>query len=135
MLASPLAMATVAASVAAGRAVLPVLLPERPVEQQQPAEPLTAVEAGQLRALMRAVVTQGSGPFLSGLPGEVGAKTGTAEYGQPTADGSLATHTWMIATQGDLAVAVFVETGQSGPTPPDRSSRTSSREYEPGRRG
>lgn len=114
VLASPLAMATVAASVVAGRAVVPVLLPQHHVEQQQPTEPLTAGEAGQLRALMRAVVTQGSATFLGGLPGEVGAKTGTAEYGQPTADGSLATHTWMIATQGDLAVAVFVETGESG---------------------
>ena len=114
VLASPLAMATVAASVAAGKAVLPVLLPQHHVDQQPPAEPLTAVEAGQLRALMRAVVTQGSATFLDGLNGEVGAKTGTAEYGQPGADGSLATHTWMIATQGDLAVAVFVETGESG---------------------
>ena len=26
----------------------------------------------------------------------------------------LPTHTWMIATQGDLAVAVFVEVGESG---------------------
>ena len=65
---------------------------------------------------MRAVVTEGSGSFLADLPGEVGAKTGTAEYGSPDASGSLPTHTWMIATQGDLAVAVFVETGQSGST-------------------
>ena len=28
--------------------------------------------------------------------------------------GALPTHAWMIATQGDLAVAVFVETGESG---------------------
>ena len=28
--------------------------------------------------------------------------------------GSLPTHAWMIATRGDLAVAVFVETGESG---------------------
>ena len=65
-------------------------------------------------ALMRAVVTEGPGSFLADLPGEVGAKTGTAEYGAPDASGSLPTHTWMIATQGDLAVAVFVETGESG---------------------
>jgi cell division protein FtsI/penicillin-binding protein 2 len=114
ILASPLTMATVAASVASGKAVLPMLLTEHKVDQEQPAAPLTTDEAEQLRAMMRAVVTQGSATFLSGLPGEVGAKTGTAEYGEPTADGSLATHTWMIATQGDLAVAVFVETGESG---------------------
>ncbi len=114
ILASPMAMATVAASVAAGRAVLPVLLPDHDVTQTPPASPLTASEAGSLRALMRAVVTEGSGSFLGGLPGDVGAKTGTAEYGRPDSSGSLATHTWMIATQGDLAVAVFVETGESG---------------------
>lgn len=114
VLASPMAMATVAASVAAGRAVLPVLLPDLGTAQKEPATPLSAAEATSLRALMRAVVTDGSGSFLLDLPGEVGAKTGTAEYGTPDAAGSLPTHTWMIATQGDLAVAVFVETGESG---------------------
>ena len=57
-----------------------------------------------------AVVEEGSGTFLKSLgkPGVL-AKTGTAEYGDATK-----THTWMIGAQGDLAVAVFVETGQSG---------------------
>ncbi|HXH79932.1 penicillin-binding transpeptidase domain-containing protein [Nocardioides sp.] len=114
VLASPMTMATVAASVAAGRAVLPVLLPDHEVTQTAPASLLTPAEAADLRALMRAVVTEGSGSFLADLPGEVGAKTGTAEYGSPDGSGSLPTHTWMIATQGDLAVAVFVETGESG---------------------
>jgi len=114
VLASPMTMAVVAASVAAGHAVLPQLVPSATAAQKPPAKPLTAAEAGQLRALMRAVVTDGSGHLLAGLPGQVGAKTGTAEYGEPGPDGSLPTHTWMIATQGDLAVAVFVETGESG---------------------
>lgn len=114
VLASPLAMATVAASVSAGRAVLPVLLPAHEVTQVPPERPLTAGEADQLRGLMRAVVTEGSGRFLLDVPGAVGAKTGTAEYGEPDASGSLPTHTWMIATRDDLAVAVFVETGESG---------------------
>ena len=114
VLASPLAMATVAASVTAGRAVLPVLLPGHEVQQVAPEVPLTPQEAGTLRGLMRAVVTTGSGRFLLDVPGEVGAKTGTAEYGEPDASGALPTHAWMIATRGDLAVAVFVETGVSG---------------------
>jgi cell division protein FtsI/penicillin-binding protein 2 len=114
VLASPLAMATVAASVVAGHRVIPTLLSTRRPNAAPPAHPLTNVEARQLRSLMRAVVTQGSARFLLDLPGQVGAKTGTAEYGQPTADGTLKTHTWMIATQGDLAVAVYVETGESG---------------------
>jgi len=41
------------------------------------------------------------------------AKTGTAQYGSA---GNLQNHTWMIAIQGDLAVAVFVETGELGST-------------------
>ncbi|MBC2932891.1 penicillin-binding transpeptidase domain-containing protein [Nocardioides sp. zg-1228] len=114
VLASPFAMATVAASVQAGRAVLPVLLPDHEVDQVAPERPLTGGEAGALRGLMRSVVTAGSGRFLQDVPGRVGAKTGTAEHGEPDASGELPTHAWMIATRGDLAVAVFVETGVSG---------------------
>lgn len=113
VLASPMAMATVAASVAAGHVVVPHLLAE-PGPMATPKKPLTDDEADQLRALMRAVVTAGSAGFLGDLPGAVGAKTGTAEYGKPDSHGALPTHAWMIATQGDLAVAVFVETGASG---------------------
>ncbi len=116
VLASPMSMAAVAASVAAGTTVLPQLIPAVDAQQTQPKVPLTPEEARQLRSLMRAVVTEGSAGFLADLPGDVGAKTGTAEYGAPADDGSLPTHTWMIATQGDLAVSVFVETGESGST-------------------
>ncbi|PVG84276.1 penicillin-binding protein [Nocardioides gansuensis] len=117
VLASPMAMAAVAASVSAGRAVLPVLLPDHTAEQQPPAKPLTEGEAVALRSLLRAVVTEGSGVGLADL-GEVIAKTGTAEYGEAPSgqagDGELPTHAWMIAARGDLAVSVFVETGESG---------------------
>lgn len=114
VLASPMAMAAVAASVRAGTTVTPRLVLDHEVPPAAEPTPLSPQEAEQLRALMRAVVTDGSGRFLAALPGEVGAKTGTAEYGTPDASGALPTHTWMIATQGDLAVAVFVETGVSG---------------------
>ncbi len=115
ILASPLAMATVAASIRAGHVVVPHLLAEF-TPTADPAAPLTAQEASQLQALMHAVVTDGSGRLLAGLPGggTLGAKTGTAEYGEPGPGGKLPTHAWMVATQGDLAVAVFVETGASG---------------------
>ena len=113
ILASPMAMATVAASVQSGRTVVPYLLEDdRP--EGSPEEPLRPDEADTLAELMRGVVSEGSGSVLAGLPGDVGAKTGTAEYGEPGPDGSLATHAWMIAFQDDLAVAVFVETGESG---------------------
>jgi len=115
--ASPLAMAAVAASVGAGATVRPTFLAqeaEPTVESDlptEPAVPLTADEAAQLRDMMRAVVTEGGATFLQDVPGEVAAKTGTAQYG----DGST-NHVWMIALRGDLAVAVFVETGEYGST-------------------
>ena len=69
-------------------------------------------EAKQLRSMMRGVVSEGSGRVLGSLSGPpVLAKTGTAEYGSTK---PLKTHAWMIAAQGDLAVAVFVNDGKSG---------------------
>ena len=108
--ASPMAMASVVASVSAGQTVLPHL-----VSDQKPtskAEKLTADEADQLRSMMRSVVTEGSGRFLLDQDGPpLIAKTGTAEYGSAK---PLKTHAWMIAAQDDLAVAVFVHDGKSG---------------------
>ena len=110
--ASPLAMAAVAASVAKGSVVVPRLLPDAATDDVSPEKPLTPSEAQQLRDLMRGVVTQGSGRFLASVPGApVLAKTGTAEFGSTA---PLQTHAWMIAVHGDLAVAVFVDQGDSG---------------------
>jgi cell division protein FtsI/penicillin-binding protein 2 len=112
ILASPMAMATVVASVVKGSTVVPWLLDgaERPTAD--PRVPLTAGEASFLRALMHAVVTDGSGSFLRAVqPPEVIAKTGTAEFGDKL---PLPTHAWMVGGQGDLAVAVFVDRGSSG---------------------
>ena len=111
ILASPMTMATVMASIQSGDLVIPSLVPA--IEVTPPdVEPVTTAQAGQLRSMMRSVVTSGSGALLLGLPGpEVIAKTGTAEFER---DGRIETHAWMIAAQGDLAVAVFVEEGASG---------------------
>jgi hypothetical protein len=112
VLASPMAMAAVVASVVKGSAVLPRLFPDVKVEQEAPGKPLTAGEARQLRTMMRGVVERGSGRVLGDLPGgPVIAKTGTAEFGDKP---PLPTHAWMVAARGDLAVAVFVERGDSG---------------------
>ncbi len=112
VLASPMAMATVVASVVKGSAVLPQLLPDHEVDRKAPPEPLTEQEAKQLRTMMRAVVQRGSGRILGDLPGgPVIAKTGTAEFGSVP---PLPTHAWMVAGHDDLAVAVFVERGDSG---------------------
>jgi hypothetical protein len=110
--ASPVAMAAVAASVAKGATVTPQLLQTPPESPGQPTGAVTKQEADAVRSLMRAVVTEGSGRFLATLPGPpVAAKTGTAEFGT---DSPPRTHAWMIAVQGDLAVAVFVDLGTSG---------------------
>ena len=109
-LASPLAMATVAASVQAGETVIPTLI-DGLSPSTEPPTPLTETEAQTLRDLMGAVVSEGTGRLLADLPGEeVLAKTGTAEHG----DAELPPHTWMVGIQGDLAVGVFVEHGIGG---------------------
>jgi cell division protein FtsI/penicillin-binding protein 2 len=110
--ASPLAMAAVAASVAEGELVVPRFLTDQQADDTTAEQPLTAREGATLRQLMRGVVTRGSGAFLADVPGApVLAKTGTAEFGTRE---PLQTHAWMIAARGDLAVAVFVEVGESG---------------------
>ena len=112
ILASPMTMATVIASVQSGTTVLPSLVKGYDVEQADvPA--LESAEATTLRGLLRGVVTSGSGSILADIPGPpVIAKTGTAEY--VAGNGDLRLHAWMIAARGDLAVAVFVQDGQSG---------------------
>ncbi len=62
--------------------------------------------------MLRRVVTRGTAGLLADVPGPpVLAKTGTAEF---DLDGERLTHAWMVAAQGDLAVAVYVDIGTSG---------------------
>lgn len=111
ILASPMVMATVIGSIQSGTTVLPRLVKDFEVEQADVPK-LTGTEAGQLRSMLRGVVTSGSGNLLADVPGPpVIAKTGTAEFER---NGRLRTHAWMIAAQDDLAVAVFVDEGSSG---------------------
>src|SRR6478609_7260449 len=94
---------------ASGDATPPAPAPATAVEK-----PVTAAEAAALADMMRAVVTSGHAGFLASVPGEpVGAKTGTAEFGNDTPP---KTHAWIVAVHGDLAVAVFVEDGGLGAT-------------------
>lgn len=112
VLASPMVMATVMASVQQGATVVPRLLEQVEVSVPEGVAPLQATEADALRSLLRSVVTDGSGAQLADVPGPpVLAKTGTAEFED---GGRIATHAWMVAAQGDLAVAVLVERGASG---------------------
>ncbi len=88
--------------------------PEAPAPAAAAGTPVTAAEAAALSDMMRAVVTSGHAGFLASVPGApVGAKTGTAEFGNDTPP---KTHAWIVAVHGDLAVAVFVEDGGLGAT-------------------
>lgn len=112
VLASPMVMANVIASVQQGALVVPRLVEGVTDPAPEGAAPLTETEAAALRDMLRAVVTDGSGRGLADVPGPpVIAKTGTAEFGTGA---DLQTHAWMVAAQGDLAVCVYVDVGASG---------------------
>ena len=107
ILASPLAVAGLGASIASGKTVVPWL-----VKGKQPtptAEQLSANETAQMQAMMRATVNGGAASSLAGVV--TGAKTGTAEYGNANPP---RTHAWMVVYQGDMAIAVLVADGTSG---------------------
>jgi hypothetical protein len=111
ILASPMTMATVMASVVAGHTVVPQLITSVNPDTTSP-EPLTAAQDTALKAMLRGVVLRGTGVGLRDIPGPpVIAKTGTAEFDR---GGRRLTHAWMVAGYGDLAVCAFVDVGQTG---------------------
>ena len=103
VVASPLGMAVVAATVAHGAPVVPQVVTGRPTAVTAAATSPDPAALDQVRQMMRAVVTEGTATKLNGL-GEVYGKTGTAEF---TNDGSHA-HGWFVGYRGDLAWAVLV---------------------------
>ncbi|MEU0132916.1 penicillin-binding transpeptidase domain-containing protein [Streptomyces sp. NPDC006296] len=111
--ASPLVMASIAATVKEGTFKQPVLVPEAVKKKHEAAVPLDPAVTNDLRDMMRATVTYGAGSALTGIPGEPHAKTGTAEFGE---EKPPRTHAWMIGYQGgsDLAWCVMLEDGGSG---------------------
>ncbi|MFF0161854.1 penicillin-binding transpeptidase domain-containing protein [Streptomyces sp. NPDC005263] len=111
--ASPLVMASVAATAKAGVFRQPVLVPDAVKKKYEAPARLDTPVIDALRQMMRATVTDGAGWALKGIPGEPHAKTGTAEYGNETPP---RTHAWMIGYQGDrdLAWSVLLEDGGSG---------------------
>ena len=107
---SPLAMASVAATVDAGAYRPPRLVAGAP-DDTAPARALPAGVAGTLRSLMAGVVTGNGTAAGAGLPAGTAGKTGTAEFG---AGPHPPTHAWFIGFRGDLAFAVFVYGGGIG---------------------
>jgi cell division protein FtsI/penicillin-binding protein 2 len=104
---SPLNMASVAATVAAGQFHQPFLMPG--VDATATARPLPKTVAADLRSMMREAVTEGTAFSLKAVSPAVSAKTGTAQTGDGGGNDS-----WMIAFQGDIAVACLVEHGGHG---------------------
>jgi hypothetical protein len=102
LIASPLAMASVAATIDTGQFKQPVLT--LTAKQSVTAKPLPAQTDADLKQLMRAVVTQGTGAGL-GFGSTVYAKTGTADI-----QGQDQPNSWLIAfdPSKDIAVADLV---------------------------
>ncbi|WP_152347192.1 penicillin-binding transpeptidase domain-containing protein [Brevibacterium sp. CFH 10365] len=122
---SPLAVATMAASVEAGETISPQLILGDALEganaddanagddgATRDAAPLDPDAAKEIADMMRKAVTAGTATDLKDVPGDpVHGKTGTAEYGNDTPP---RTHSWFAGFQDDLAVAVLVEDGGFG---------------------
>ncbi|MGK3203050.1 penicillin-binding transpeptidase domain-containing protein [Amycolatopsis sp. MEPSY49] len=108
--ASCLGGALMAATVASGKAVTPRLWHDLETTVVKGYSPPPAAVLGQVRKMMRAVVTSGTGRG-AGVAGEVYGKTGTAQFG----DGSDATG-WFVGYRGNVAFAVLLEeSNDSGP--------------------
>ena len=113
--ASPLGMATVVASVVKGGPVTPrIVIPTNETGATTPSASATPPTAKLSTLGSDAHEPQALGAGLAALedlPGDVIAKTGTAEFGTTTPP---KLHAWMVAARGDLAVAVFVDEGEGG---------------------
>jgi cell division protein FtsI/penicillin-binding protein 2 len=99
--ASPIAMASVAATVDSGQFRQPILVPGT---TQATATPLSASTDDQLKQMMQAVVSSGTAAGL-GFGSDVYAKTGTADI-----QGQQQPNSWLIAFEPskDIAVACLV---------------------------
>jgi hypothetical protein len=107
VLATPLQMASVAATVASGvhRATT-----FRHLDVPPPGTALPPGVAPTLQALMRRVVSEGTAAGAH-LPSGTAGKTGTAEFGSGNPP---QTHAWFIGFRNDVAFAVIVEDGGFG---------------------
>lgn len=105
--ANPLIMASVTATATSGRFHQPRITGE--ARDTTTTRALPGRVSADLRTLMRATVTDGTARILADLPGEIGAKTGTAEVSEDAPNNG-----WLVARRGNVAVACVVEGGVTG---------------------
>jgi hypothetical protein len=104
IIANPLAMASVTATIAQGAFRQPILIPGLP--QTKAARQISPSTAAAVRMMMRDTARYGTAASrMSGIDG--GAKTGTAEVG-------ASTNGWFVAYDRHIAVAAVVQGGHSG---------------------
>ncbi|MFH9014897.1 penicillin-binding transpeptidase domain-containing protein [Streptomyces sp. NPDC017943] len=108
---SPLNMASVTATAITGAFRQPYLVPPGLDDRRLArAEGLRAGTAAQLKQMMRLTATQGTArEAMSGLGGDIGAKTGSAEV-----EGSARSNSWFTGFRGDVAAAAMTEQGGHG---------------------
>ncbi|RST13417.1 penicillin-binding protein [Streptomyces sp. WAC05374] len=105
-------VASITATAKNGSFKQPVIVPrdldDRPIASA--ARPLEGSAARQLRDMMRATATSGTGAAaMAGVGGDKGAKTGSAEVG-----GQADSNSWFAGFADDLAAAAVVQAGGHG---------------------
>ena len=111
VLASPVQMASVAATVANGRWHAPTLVSSPAPKAGPVVAPLNAGVDATLKSFMASVIRSGGTAAGAHLPADSYGKTGTAEFGNGSPP---PTHAWYIGFRGNLAFAVIVEDGGVG---------------------
>jgi hypothetical protein len=108
---NPLNMASVTATAITGTFRQPYLVsPELDGREPATARGLQASTAAQLKQMMRLTATQGTAEeAMSGLSGDIGAKTGSAEV-----DGRAKSNSWFTGFRNDVAAAAMTEEGGHG---------------------
>ncbi|WP_432041554.1 penicillin-binding transpeptidase domain-containing protein [Streptomyces cadmiisoli] len=108
---SPLNMASVTATAMTGAFRQPVIVP-RGLDDRElaTARGLSGNTVAQLRAMMNRTATSGTAAsVMSGLGGDIGAKTGSAEV-----DGRDKADSWFTGYRGDVAAAAMAQQGGRG---------------------